>query len=76
MCGWFNAARTRASRSKTRKSDRILRNGVWQHLYGDDTRQPCVGRAIHFAHPANGEQRLDARRAELRTGREASCVGR
>ena len=49
---------------------RVVREGIGQHLDRDRASEPGIVRAIHLAHPAGAEQRLDAERAEPAAGRE------
>ena len=53
---------------------RVVGNGIGQDLDRNRTSQPRVVRAIHLAHPAGTEQRLDGEGAEPASGRKALHV--
>ena len=55
---------------KTRQAIGIVRESGWQNLDGDVALQACVTRAIHLAHAAGAEHRVDFIRTETRTAFE------
>ena len=59
---------------KTRQAIGIVRESGRQNLDGDVTLQACVTRAIHLAHAARAEHRVDFVRTETRTAFERHCV--
>ena len=59
---------------KARQAIGIVRESGWQNLDGDVALQARVTRAIHLAHAAGAEHRVDFVRTETRTAFERHCV--
>ena len=75
MFGWFNEARTFASRWNLRQSFGVSGERLGQDLDGDVAIEPRVARPIHLTHSAGPKGREDLVLTEARARSEGQRVG-